>query len=138
MAATKATIVVCDDDDMIVQIVSQKLRSIGYVVHTTNNGAAVQAMVDDTGAALVILDAMMPKMNGLDVLKAIRAHPQTGAVPVLMLTARKDAGHISQALKDGVSDYLTKPFPLAELTRRVDILLRPTPKLGEGDDMYVL
>lgn len=124
--STPATIVVCDDDDMIVQIVSSKLRALGYDVRTTGNAKEALATVRKSRPSLLILDSMMPGVSGLNVLSAIRADMTFAALPVLMLTARKDPAHVSHALSLGVSDYLVKPFSLADLASHVEKLLKPS------------
>jgi len=73
---------------------------------------------------LVILDLMLPGMDGFDVLREIRAGAETKAIPVLMLTALGDEAHVSRAFGLGADDYMTKPFRPAELLARVQSLLR--------------
>ena len=119
----RAPILICDDDDMIVQIVTSKLRSIGREVVTASNGAAALQMIRSSLPAALILDAVMPGIDGFDVLKLLRAHPKTAELPVLMLTARRGKDDVTKALKLGANGYLAKPFSLGELAARVERLL---------------
>ena len=121
-----APILICDDDDMIVQIVTSKLRSIGREVVTASNGAAALQMIRASLPAALILDAVMPGIDGFDVLKLLRAHPKTANLPVLMLTARRGKDDVTKALKLGANGYLAKPFSLGELAARVERLLDRT------------
>ena len=121
-----APILICDDDDMIVQIVTSKLRSIGREVVTASNGAAALQMIRASLPAALILDAVMPGIDGFDVLKVLRAHPKTANLPVLMLTARRGKDDVTKALKLGANGYLAKPFSLGELAARVERLLDRT------------
>ena len=121
-----APILICDDDDMIVQIVTSKLRSIGREVVTASNGAAALQMIRASLPAALILDAVMPGIDGFDVLKLLRAHPKTAHLPVLMLTARRGKDDVTKALKLGANGYLAKPFSLTELATRVERLLDRT------------
>ena len=83
-----APILICDDDDMIVQIVTSKLRSIGREVVTASNGAAALQMIRSSLPSALILDAIMPGIDGFDVLKLLRANPKTASLPVLMMLPR--------------------------------------------------
>ena len=124
-----AQILVCDDDDMIVQIVTSKLKSLGYGVMTAGDGTTALAMIRKTIPSVLILDTIMPGVGGLEVLRAIRASRRTAALPVLMLTARRGEDDISAAVRLGANDYLGKPFSLGDLATRVErLLIRSEPQ----------
>ena len=127
-----APILICDDDDMIVQIVTSKLRSIGREVVTASNGAAALQMIRSSLPSALILDAIMPGIDGFDVLKLLRANPKTASLPVLMLTARRGKDDVTKALKLGANGYLAKPFSLGELAARVERLLDRTSNGNEA------
>jgi DNA-binding response OmpR family regulator len=122
----RAPILICDDDDMIVQIVTSKLRSEGREVVTASNGASALQMIKASLPSALILDAVMPGIDGFDVLKLLRAHPRTAELPVLMLTARRSKDDVTKALNLGANGYLAKPFSLGELAARVERLLERT------------
>ncbi len=116
-----ATILVVDDEQTIRDTVRAYLEREGYTVHTAGDGEqalqAAQAFQPD----LVILDIMLPKIDGLEVLRRLR---QASNVWVLMLTARADETDKVVGLKLGADDYLTKPFSPRELVARVEAILR--------------
>jgi DNA-binding response OmpR family regulator len=114
-------ILLVEDAVDLAQIVRQELESNGYTVHHAADGQQAMQMFASQAPDLVILDWMLPKMDGLEVLRRIR---QVSAVPVLMLTARKEETDRVIGLEVGADDYLTKPFGMRELVARVHALLR--------------
>jgi DNA-binding response OmpR family regulator len=90
---------------------------------TARDGQAALTMARKYLPDLVILDSMMPVLDGLEVLHKIRSDPETAKIPVLMLTARKGETDVVSALRSGASDYMTKPFVPQEMAARIDILL---------------
>ena len=115
------TILFVEDSRDLAQMVIQELESNGYRVQHASDGAAALQVFQHSIPDLVILDWMLPKLDGLDVLRGIR---QSSAVPVLMLTARKEEADRVIGLEVGADDYLTKPFGMRELVARVRALLR--------------
>ncbi|MET3132944.1 two-component system response regulator TctD [Oxalobacteraceae bacterium GrIS 1.11] len=104
---------------------AKALRDARLTVETANNGADADALLHTQDYALVLLDLSLPKMDGLDVLKRLRARGGTrGKTPVMILTARGGLDERVQGLNLGADDYLAKPFELAELEARVKALLR--------------
>ena len=118
-------IFVCDDDDMIVQIVSSKLRDEGCNVATAASGRDVLQMLAAETPDLLIVDAMMPGMDGAEVLKAVRTDGRLKALPVLMLSAKRDPEFIAKVVQLGITDYVAKPFSLGELAKRVKRIVGP-------------
>ena len=122
VAALPATILVAEDQADIRDLIVLNLRSAGYAVTAVADGVAALASQHERADNLLILDLMMPGMDGLDVCKALRARGI--ATPILMLTAKSTELDRVLGLELGADDYLTKPFSLAELLARVKALLR--------------
>lgn len=118
-----ATILVVDDERNIVQLISLYLQGEGFRVETATNGRAALEAVREISPDLVILDLMMPEMDGWDVCRRLR---QDNDVPIIMLTARGDDVDKIVGLELGADDYLTKPFNPRELVARVKAVLRRT------------
>jgi DNA-binding response OmpR family regulator len=119
---TPATVLVAEDQTDIRDLIVLNLQSAGYAVTAVADGLAALAHQTEQPCDVVILDRMMPGMDGLDVCKALRA--QGSAAPILMLTAKSTELDRVLGLELGADDYLTKPFSLAELLARVKALLR--------------
>jgi DNA-binding response OmpR family regulator len=117
-----ATILVAEDQADIRDLLVMNLRSANYDVHAVADGTAALASQNERASDLLILDLMMPGMDGLEVCKALRARGRT--TPILMLTAKSTELDRVLGLELGADDYLTKPFSLAELLARVKALLR--------------
>jgi two-component system alkaline phosphatase synthesis response regulator PhoP len=117
-------IVVIEDDTDIAGLVEHYLTAEGFRVSLAADGAEGFKRVKTTPPDLVILDLMLPGMDGLDVCKALRAAPATAAVPILILTAKGEESDKVIGLELGADDYLTKPFSPKELVARVKALLR--------------
>jgi DNA-binding response OmpR family regulator len=117
-----AHILVAEDQTDIRDLLVMNLRSAGYGVSAVGDGAEALARQLEAPSDLLVLDLMMPKMDGLEVCKALRA--KGSAAPILMLTAKSTELDRVLGLELGADDYLTKPFSLAELLARVKALLR--------------
>lgn len=116
------TILVAEDQADIRELLVMNLRNAAYQVSAVADGAAALASQSETASDLLILDLMMPGLDGLEVCKALRARGHT--TPILMLTAKSTELDRVLGLELGADDYLTKPFSLAELLARVKALLR--------------
>jgi DNA-binding response OmpR family regulator len=116
------TILLAEDQADIRDLIALNLRNAGYAVTAVGDGTAALARQTETPADLLILDLMMPGLDGLEVCKALRARQHSA--PILMLTARSTELDRVLGLELGADDYLTKPFSLAELMARVKALLR--------------
>lgn len=119
-------ILVVEDESAIVDIVCRALRRHGYETESAGDGDAALDKAATLRPDLVILDLMLPKMDGWEVCRRLRATPETASTPVIMLTARRDERDIIEGLEIGADDYIKKPFSLAELVARVRALLRRT------------
>lgn len=114
-------ILIIDDDEELCELVSEYLGVEGFSVESVNDGEAGLKTALEGGYDIAILDVMMPKMNGFDVLRALR---QTSQLPVIMLTARGDDMERIVGLEIGADDYLPKPFNPRELAARLRAILR--------------
>jgi DNA-binding response OmpR family regulator len=117
----KATILVVDDEPHVLKLVKANLESSGYKVLTAADGAEAVTTVEQELPNLVILDLMLPKMDGYAVCRRIR---EFSTVPVIMLTARSAQVDLVHGFEVGADDYLTKPFSVTELLMRVQAVLR--------------
>ncbi|XHM63936.1 response regulator [Streptomyces nigra] len=116
-----ARVLVVDDDPTVAEIVSGYLDRAGYVVDRAGDGPAALAAAAARRPDLVVLDLMLPGMDGLEVCRRMRGQ---GPVPVIMLTARGDEDDRILGLEVGADDYVTKPFSPRELVLRVESVLR--------------
>ncbi|MBA3678151.1 MAG: response regulator [Sphingosinicella sp.] len=119
----RKTILVCDDDPLLVDLLEYRLSSRGYGVAVTRDGGEGLAWLKENRPDAIILDAMMPVIDGYEVLRHIRENPETADIPVIMLTARKQERDIVGALELGANDYMVKPFIPEELAARLSRLL---------------
>ncbi|MGC9333296.1 MAG: response regulator transcription factor [Anaerolineae bacterium] len=119
----KATILVVDDEPHVLKLIKANLESSGYKVLLAKDGEQAVTMVEEEMPDLVILDLMLPKMDGYAVCRRIRGF---SAVPVIMLTARSAQVDLVHGFEVGADDYLTKPFSVTELLVRVQAVLRRT------------
>jgi two-component system, sensor histidine kinase and response regulator len=117
-------ILVVDDDPDSLNIVRTYLESRGYAVATALNGKEALARLEEIRPVIVLLDVMMPGMDGWEVARVIKNHPQFSKVRVIMLTARSDFSDKHEGLRAGADDYLVKPIRLEELGQRVERNLR--------------
>ena len=115
-------IVVADDERDIADLLTLNLEAEGYEVTTVYDGEAALAAVAAQRPDLVVLDVMMPKMDGLEVLTTLRDDPETATLPVVMLTARTSDTEVWEGWQAGVDYYITKPFDLRELLRFISYL----------------
>jgi DNA-binding response OmpR family regulator len=117
----KQRVLLVDDDPRLLKFVSSNLLARGYQVDTVRDGQqAIERILAD-GPELVILDLMLPSVDGFEVCRRVRAE---STVPIIMLTARGDERDKVLALQEGADDYLTKPFGIEELLSRVQAVLR--------------
>ncbi len=114
-------IMVVDDEPVILTLLNRTLEPEGYGVITADNGRTALNLLEEHGPDLVILDIMMPGINGFQVLDLIR---QRSNVPVIMLTGRTEVATLRDALVLGADDYVRKPFHTQELRARIRAKLR--------------
>jgi two-component system response regulator ResD len=126
-AQTGARVLVVDDDPTVAEVVTGYLDRAGYVVDRAGDGPDALALAAAHWPDLVVLDLMLPGMDGLEVCRRMRGR---GPVPVIMLTARGDEDDRILGLEVGADDYVTKPFSPRELVLRVESVLRRTRPAG--------
>jgi DNA-binding response OmpR family regulator len=125
MTTPAKTVLVVDDEQDILDLVRYRLENDGYRVITASDGQTGLALAQEEHPDLCILDVMMPKLTGLEVLAHLRADPATAETRVIMLTARGQDADIDRGFELGAHDYVTKPFSPKELRRRVHAQLSP-------------
>lgn len=113
-------ILVVDDDPNSLDIVRTYLESRGYTIATAMDGKEALAKIEEVQPALVLLDVMMPGMDGWEVARIVKNHPNFHDVRVIMLTARSDFTDKHEGLRAGADDYIVKPIRLDELGKRVE------------------
>ena len=120
------TILAVDDDIDILELIQMSLDAEGFDVITANDGMSGLEKARAHSPDLILLDLMMPVMDGFEVIGKLKADEQTRAIPVIMLTARAQTHERVQGLHAGADDYVTKPFDLDELTARIEAVLGRT------------
>ncbi len=120
----KETILVVDDEEDILELVRYNLAKEGYAVAGVTSGEEALKHVSAAMPHLVILDLMLPGLNGLEVCKTLKANPRTQHIPIVMLTAKGEEADVVTGLELGADDYVTKPFSPRLLTARIRAVLR--------------
>jgi DNA-binding response OmpR family regulator len=115
-------ILVVDDEDDILNFLELVLSEKGYQVATASGGQEALTKAQLERPDLVLLDIMMPQMDGWEVLKLLRVDEDTAEVPVAMLSARTEARDRVQGLQEGAIDYICKPFSLSELLGKIEAI----------------
>ena len=121
MSTPPPPILVVDDEARYVQLISMNLRASGYRTVSASDGATAIMRAESERPMLILLDVMLPDMDGYEVCRAIREFSQ---VPIIFLTAKAEVAHKVEGLGAGADDYVTKPFAVAELVARVQAVLR--------------
>ena len=121
-SAPKPRVLVVDDDKAVRESLRRSLEFNGYDVHLAGDGAEALAGIGAVGPDVVVMDVMMPRLDGLEATRALRTAGND--VPIIVLTARDAVGDRVEGLDAGADDYLTKPFALQELLARLRALLR--------------
>ncbi len=124
------TILVVDDELDAQKLLSLILARAGYQVLTASNGAEALAQAEHARPDLIILDVMMPAMDGYEVLRRLRAHPLLSSIPVIMLSAKSEVRDRVAGLRSGADDYVPKPADSAELVARVEAVLQRVQRGG--------
>src|SRR5512135_791285 len=131
MPALRRNILFVDDDPMARALITSMLTQAGYVVTCAENGFAALEDLYNYPFDLLLLDIMMTKMNGLDLLKRIKAQEETKDIPVIMVSARHDQKIITRAIQAGALDYIIKP-PARDVTlRKIETALGGRPRFAE-------
>ena len=121
------SILVIEDEPKTGDYLQRGLAESGFAVRLARNGRDGLAIVREEAIELVVLDVMLPRMDGWQVLEALRADPESEQIPVLFLTARDEVEDRVRGLELGADDYLVKPFAFVELVARIRTLMRRGP-----------
>jgi len=120
----KEKILVVEDDEDILELITYNLKKEGYQVFTCTSGELALDSARKNNPALVVLDIMLPGMDGLEVCKLIKHDPATMSIPVIMLTAKNEEADVVSGLEIGADDYMSKPFSPKVLIARIRNLVR--------------
>ncbi len=132
----RTTVLVVDDEETLLHFMRRNLEARGFRVLTARDGLEALHVFEQQHPNLIILDLLMPRMDGMEVLRRIRRHH---TVPIIVLTALDEEADKITALEQGADDYLTKPFSVGELLARVQAVLRRTRWAeSKGEDEHIL
>ena len=120
----KKTIFVVEDEEDILELIRHNLVKEGFMVSTATNGAEAVKAILRKPPDLILLDLMLPGMDGLDVCRALKKESKTAGIPILMVTAKDEEADVVTGLELGADDYIMKPFRMKELIARVRAALR--------------
>jgi two-component system phosphate regulon response regulator PhoB len=133
----KPKILIVDDEPDVVQLIEYNLKGAGYDVITAADGAEALEQARSSSPNLIILDLMLPEVDGLDVCKVLRRDRSTAGIPIVMLTAKASETDRVLGLELGADDYVTKPFSPRELVLRVKRLLRAETVADDDETIQV-
>ena len=126
-------IVVIEDEDDILEVIAYNLKREGYEVVTSTSGEDGLDKIERNAPQLVILDLMLPEIDGIELCRKLKADPLTQAIPVIMVTAKGEESDVVLGLGVGADDYITKPFSPREMVARVRAVLRRSRGRAEAD-----
>jgi DNA-binding response OmpR family regulator len=116
-------VLAADDDEDILELVAFRLERSGYTVLRAHDGEEALRLAREEQPDLVVLDVMMPKLDGFEVTRRLRADAATSSTPIILLTARAQDADVQMGFDAGADDYLRKPFSPQELRARVQAIL---------------
>jgi two-component system alkaline phosphatase synthesis response regulator PhoP len=125
-------IVVIEDEADILEVIAYNLKREGYDVVTSTSGEDGLEKIERTKPNLVVLDLMLPEIDGIELCRKLKSDPVTQSIPVIMVTAKGEESDVVLGLGVGADDYVTKPFSPRELTARVKAVLRRSKSRGEA------
>jgi two-component system phosphate regulon response regulator PhoB len=117
-------ILVVEDEDALATLLQYNLEKDGYAVALAGDGEEALVQVDERLPDLIVLDWMLPKVSGVEVVRRLRSRTESRNVPIIMLTARGEESDRVRGLETGADDYVTKPFSMTELSARIRAVLR--------------
>ena len=123
MSDERPLVLIADDDPDIRELVRYRLERSGYDVAAAGDGEEALALAESLRPALCVFDVMMPKLDGYELTRRLRADPATAATPVILLTARSQEADVERGFAAGADDYIRKPFSPEELRARVQAVL---------------
>ncbi len=121
---SRRTILLIEDDELIAGLVRLLVERLGHELLWAPDGEAGKQMLQTAAADIVILDILLPYLDGFALLKALRGDPKTADLPVLVLTGKTSEADIARVVEAGANDFLAKPFQPNELSQRLTRLLR--------------
>ena len=130
MAMKKRSALVVDDEPDIVHIVKTMLEAEGFEVLCASDGSQVFDLVAQRIPDILIIDRMMPGMNGIEVISKLKKSPRTASIPIIMLTSMDKFDDVSEGYKQGADGYITKPFTKAQIISGVNLVLASRPTLS--------
>ena len=134
---SRQSVLVVEDEEDIMEVIRFNLEKEGYDVHQALSGEKALQVIENNLPSLVLLDLMLPGINGLDLCRIFKQNDRTKAIPVIMLTAKSEDADIVAGLEMGAEDYITKPFSPRVLVARVRTILRRR-ESGVKDDSSVI
>jgi two-component system phosphate regulon response regulator PhoB len=117
------TVLVVEDDPTILQLLEVNFEMEGFIVLRAEDGEQGLAVARESRPDVIVSDVMMPKMSGLELVRALKDSPETKAFPVILLSAKAQGTDVRQGLEAGADDYVTKPFEPLDLIDRVSAVL---------------
>jgi len=126
-------ILAVDDEEHIVRLLQIRLQALGYQVMPAHDGETALEEIAACPPDLVLLDVMMPRVDGFEVLSRLKANPETASIPVIMLTARGQFDDLRRGYGDGAEWYINKPFDMAEVEWFVRHVIGPPAPAEEPD-----
>lgn len=124
-------VIFCDDDRFIQKLVRVALRSLQHELHVAGDGAEGLELIERERPDVVFSDVSMPRLDGLQLVDALKSRPHLAHIPIVLVTASVQRHQVEEAYRHGIAGYITKPFDLNELRARVEEFLTPT--AGEGE-----
>ena len=134
---SRQSVLVVEDEEDIMEVIRFNLEKEGYEVHQALSGEKALQVIENNLPSLVLLDLMLPGINGLDLCRIFKQNDRTKAIPVIILTAKSEDADIVAGLEMGAEDYITKPFSPRVLLARVRTVLRRR-ETGVKDDSSVI
>lgn len=122
----KDTVLIIDDEESILTLIKYNLEKEGYKTVTADSGESALTKAFEIKPDIIVLDLMLPGLNGIEVCKLLTRDTRTASIPILMLTARSEDADIITGLESGADDYITKPFSPKILVARIKTVLRRT------------
>lgn len=134
----KKKILAVDDERHIVRLIQVNLERAGYEVSTAYDGLEALRAIEEDRPDLIVLDVMMPQLDGFETLKRLKANPNTADIPVIMLTAKSQDADVFRGWQSGVDCYLTKPFNPMELLAFVKRIFDSLEEMEEDEDRWTI
>lgn len=134
---TKETILIVDDEEDIIELIQYNLKTEGYSILTARTGEEAVKIAEQSLPGLMVLDLMLPGMDGFEVTRYLRSRERTKNLPIVILTAKGEETDIVTGLELGANDYISKPFSPKVLTARIGAILRRRKKESENVSIKV-